>query len=203
MRELVLAAALVGCSSAWAQNVTNVDRPVSRATVMFSNGEYRSCGLRFVGIALSSVQPIYPAYGWDFNITIGSVGSKDQFAAVLKTEVSKVDSPEALRTAPLVKVADTWLQAEGKRAARPLKSGIPGENGLSSMTLYPLGDWTDILLGAVRGDGQPLLLGVRLDGEKATRVYRFTPDVQAEDGKAFAGCMLAMIDQLQQKPGSR
>jgi hypothetical protein len=109
----------------------------------------------------------------------------------------------SIKNSQLLKVAETWLQPEGAAPIKPYRTGVAGENGLSSMSGYPFEMWADELLAIAKGEGRPLLLGVRLASEKATRIYRFEPKLNQEDAKAYVQCVSTMAGQLQRQLESK
>lgn len=180
-----------------AQNVANVEGVASRATVMLSDGEYRGCGMRFVGMDLDPRAIRFPVYTFDFNVSLMKFG-QSSLGVVLKTELTQARSERDLQRAsgPLMKVGSTWLQPEGREPWKAAKSGIAGENGLSSMSTYQLTpNMLEYLLEVANGEDTRLLLGVTLAGNTNTRVYRFHPQLQKEDAAAFLSCSKAMVDQ--------
>lgn len=202
MRSLLWAATLMGLANgAQAQNVRNIDQAASGATITVSNqGVYKSCGLRFVGIDLDARRPIFPAYGFDFNLVVTRFDEK-RSAALLKTQITRLVDIAEVRAASgkLVKLNSTWVQVEGIEPLKAAKTGIPGENGLSSMSVYGnVMGALEALVAIATGEKQRvLLLGAQVAGESAVRIYRITPQVEKKDGDAFLVCAAALGDQWQ------
>jgi hypothetical protein len=200
-RFLLVFAGLLTPVSICAQGISNVQGVASRATVIFSDGIYKSCGLRFVGLDFDPARPTFPTLGFDFNLTVMNFEGRVP-VAVLKTEVTRSMNLEQLRTASgkLERLTDTWVQAEGAPPLTPSKVGIAGENGLSSMTTYHQPQQVPQVLGhlmdVATGSRTTLLLGAKLASERGNRVYRFTPEVKTEDGEAFVACAKAMVNQM-------
>lgn len=186
--------------SAGAQSVTPVSDVAARATVtMGEGGKYKTCGLRFVGLDIDAQRPVYPAHGFDFNLVV-SLRGKGELVGMLKAELSKITTREQLTKpgASLQKVRTAWVQAEGLAPFAPGKSGIPGENGLSSLAIYPDPEAViEALLEAAKGAGKrPWLLGIEVAAERGARVYRFTPKVQQDDGATFLACASGLADEM-------
>lgn len=181
-----------------AQNVTNVSGVLARSTVLLTEGRYNACGMRFVGVDVGD-QPRFPVFAFDFNVTFARFEDA-AFGVILKTEITRLENLKEMQTAngKLVKVAATWLQAEGRDPWKAVKSKVAGENGLSSMSFYPADGLFDYLADVAGGKDSRLLLGAQLASERGTRIYRFTPTLQAEDADAYVACVRSMLQQAEQ-----
>jgi hypothetical protein len=200
IRLLALTTCLFGAFAVHSQNVANVPNPTARTTMLVSEGIYNGCGIRVVGLVLGS-ELVFPVYGWDFNVTLLRGGQS--MASALKTEVSLYQNEAQLRRADgeMKKVSSTWIQVEGATPIKAYKSGIPGENGLSSMTTYEAEALLEPMVAVASGESPIFLLGVQLQSERATRIYRFRPQLAKEDGEAFMQCARTLVNQIQAPPG--
>lgn len=159
---------------------------------------YNGCGLRFIGMDTEPLARSMPTAMWDFSLTVMRGREGQGLFAVLKTEVHQVEvkdlgNPTGARPR---KVLETWFQPEGDKAWKSDRNRIPGENGVASLTIYPVGGVMGSLMAAVENNGSAkFLLGIRLEGERGTSVYRFVPRVARPDGEAFMACAQALIDQ--------
>ena len=152
--------------------------------------------MRFVGVDLDKRAIRYPVYSFDFNVSL--MKFRASLGVVLKTELTQLRSQQELERVggSLMKVTSTWLQAEGREPWKAHTSGIAGENGLSSMSAYPLmPSMLEYLVDIAGGQDTRLLLGINVAGTSNTRVYRFQPKLQKEDANAFLSCAEAMINQ--------
>lgn len=147
--------------------------------------------------------PVFPALALDFNLTV--MRSPNRLFSVLKTEVTRLRRMEDLtqRTGSLTKVSRTWIQREDAEPVKPVKLGIPGDNGLSSMTTYPVDDIFRHLAETATGVDVWFLLGVQLASEKNSRVFRFKASVSPEDSASYMACARALVLRAQKDAAAK
>lgn len=180
---LMLAFALMGAGAARAE-VANTADVISQATVLVAQGRQDGCGMQFAGRD--------QGYAWDLDLKVQRGASMGQLVGSVKAELARV--PAAGTRVPL-KVRDAWFLQEGTPFSKPAGPGAPGEGGLSWITSYESGVVLKALADAANNESPNFLVGIQVESEDATRVYRFSPKVTPSDAMEFIHCASALINQ--------
>jgi hypothetical protein len=131
-------------------------------------------------------------YAWDLDLRVKRGPQPGHLVGLVKTELARMRGPGAMRS-PL-KVRATWFLQEGTPFSQPLPAS-PGESGNAATTSYDAGTVLKALADAANDEKPHFLLGIQLESESATRVYRFSPKVKPADATEFVHCASALINQ--------
>ncbi len=192
MRQTALAL-LLWAPLAPAQMVENTLDVASYATVLVSNGQHKACGMRFTAMDPQGGTGASPVHAWALDLRVMRGPGHGNLVGLVTTELDRLQGPGTARTA--LKVRAAWFLQEGTPFSQPVRTGPDGGNGPAALTIYDAGVVLKALADTASDAKPHFLLGIQLDAEQATRVYRFSPRVKPADATEFVHCASALINQ--------
>jgi hypothetical protein len=189
----MLLALAVLASAPHAHLLENTPEVASQTTVLVEVGRHNACGMQFTSVDATHGDAPYPVDAWDVNLSVMRGARPGLLTGRQKTELSRIQAHGAARL-PL-KVLEAWFLQEGTPIAKPAGPVAPSADGRAIVTPYDGGVVLKALADAAHGEKPSFLLGIQLESETSTRIYRFTPNVSPADAKEFLACAGALLSQ--------